>query len=115
LFFRHALIIARAGDGWGLAQPVLDLGCTNEGRPGSDGGFPAFLRERNSQLLQELLRDIVQRDIASRYHLREIRHLMNLALFLLANTGLPLSMQSLTKSLSIPTVAQTARFLQYFA
>jgi uncharacterized protein len=78
-----------------------------------DGGFPAFLRERNSQLLQELLRDIVQRDIASRYRLREIRHLMNLVLFLLANTGLPFSMQSLTKSLSIPTVAQTSRFLQY--
>jgi predicted AAA+ superfamily ATPase len=55
----------------------------------------------------------VQRDIASRYRLREIRHLMNLVLFLLANTGQPLSMQSLTKSLSIPTVAQTSRFLQY--
>jgi uncharacterized protein len=78
-----------------------------------DGGFPAFLRERNSQLLQELLRDIVQRDIASRYRLREIRHLMNLVLFLLANTGLPFSMQSLTRSLSIPTVPQTSRFLQY--
>jgi uncharacterized protein len=78
-----------------------------------DGGFPGFLRERNSQLLQELLRDIVQRDIASRYRLREIRHVMNLVLFLLANTGQPLSMQALTKSLSIPTVAQTSRYLQY--
>ena len=78
-----------------------------------DGGFPGFLRERNAQLLQELLRDIVQRDIASRYRLREIRHLMNLVLFLLANTGLPFSMQKLTKSLSIPTVAQTSRYLQY--
>jgi len=78
-----------------------------------DGGFPGFLRERNSQLLQELLRDVVQRDIASRYRLREIRHVMNLVLFLLANTGQPLSMQALTKSLSIPTVAQTSRYLQY--
>lgn len=78
-----------------------------------DGGFPAFLRERNSQLLQELLRDIVQRDIAGRRRLREIRHLMNLVLFLLANTGQPLSMQALTKSLSIPTVAQTSRFIEY--
>ncbi len=78
-----------------------------------DGGFPAFLRERNSQLLQELLRDIVQRDIASRRRLREIRHLMNLVLFLLANTGQPLSLQSLTKCLSIPTVAQTSRFIEY--
>lgn len=78
-----------------------------------DGGFPGFLRERNSQILQELLRDIVYRDIAVRYRLREIRHLMNLVLFLLANTGQPFSMQGLTKSLSIPTVAQTSRYLQY--
>jgi hypothetical protein len=78
-----------------------------------DGGFPAFLRERNLQILQELLRDIVQRDIAGRYRLRETRHLMNLVLFLLANTGQPFSMQGLTRSLSIPTVAQTSRYLEY--
>ena len=78
-----------------------------------DGGFPGFLRERNTQILQELLRDIVYRDIAVHYRLREIRHLMNLVLFLLANTGQPFSMQGLTKTLSIPTVAQTSRYLQY--
>ncbi len=78
-----------------------------------DGGFPAFLRERNPQLLQELLRDIVQRDIALRYRLRETRHLMNLVLYLLANTGQPFSMQGLTRSLSIPTVTQTSHYLQY--
>src|SRR5690606_8447683 len=32
-----------------------------------DGGFPAYVRERNPQILQELLRDIVQRDIATRH------------------------------------------------
>jgi len=78
-----------------------------------DGGFPAFLRERNLQILQELLRDIVQRDIAARHRLREIRHVMNLVLYLLANTGQPFSMQGLSKSLSIPTVAQTSRYLEY--
>lgn len=78
-----------------------------------DGGFPAFLRERNLQILQELLRDIVQRDIAVRYRLRETRHVMNLVLFLLANTGQPYSLQRLTKSLQIPTVAQTSRYLEY--
>jgi hypothetical protein len=78
-----------------------------------DGGFPAFLRERNPQLLQELLRDVVQRDIAGRYRLRETRHLMNIVLFLLANTGQPFSLQGLTKALSIPTVSQTSRYLEY--
>lgn len=78
-----------------------------------DGGFPAFLRERDPRILQALLRDIVQRDIAVRHGLRETRHLMNLLLFLLANTGQAVSMQRLTKALAIPTVAQTSRFLEF--
>jgi uncharacterized protein len=78
-----------------------------------DGGFPVYLRERSPQMLQQLLRDIVQRDIALRHGLRETRHVMNLALFLLANTGLPFSIQSLAKSLAIPAVTQTARYLEY--
>ena len=78
-----------------------------------EGGFPGFLRERNPQILQELLRDIVQRDIALRHGLRETRHVMHLVLFLLANTGQPFSIHSLTRSLAIPAVAQTARYLEY--
>ena len=80
-----------------------------------DGGFPAYLQDHVDQGLRELLRDIVQRDIALRHGLRETRHLMNLALFLLAHTGQTFSMQSLTKSLAIPSVAQTSRYLEYLA
>jgi uncharacterized protein len=78
-----------------------------------DGGFPAFVRERDPQSLQELLRDLVQRDIAQRHHLRETRYVMNLALFLLANTGQPFSLQRLTKALAVPTVGQTSRCLEF--
>jgi predicted AAA+ superfamily ATPase len=78
-----------------------------------DGGFPSFLRERQDLVLQELLRDVVRRDIAARYSLRETRHVMNLALFILANTGQPFSFQKLTKSLGVPTVGQTSRYMEY--
>jgi hypothetical protein len=80
-----------------------------------DGGFPGALREpaAGPALLRELLRDVVQRDIVSRYALRETRHLMNLALHLLAHTGHPLSLQSLSKGLAIPSVAQAARYVEY--
>ena len=78
-----------------------------------DGGFPGYLREHSPQVLQHLLRDIVQRDITMRHGLRETRHVMNLALFLLATTGQALSLQNLTQSLAIPAVAQTARYLEY--
>ncbi len=78
-----------------------------------DGGFPGYLRDRDPRVLQELLRDVVQRDLAVRHRLRETRHAMNLALFLLANTGQPCSLQSLTKALEIPAAAQTGRYLEY--
>jgi predicted AAA+ superfamily ATPase len=45
--------------------------------------------------------------------MREVRHAMNLALFLFANTGQPFSLHSLTKSLAIPSVAQTSRIVEY--
>lgn len=81
----------------------------------AEGGFPGALRERESgpALLRELLRDVVQRDIVSRYALRDTRHLMNLALHLLAHTGQPLSLQALAKGLGVPSVAQASRYVEY--
>jgi predicted AAA+ superfamily ATPase len=73
------------------------------------GGFPGFLRAGDPRLLQELLRDVIQRDITTRHKVRTPRHHMHLALFLLANTGQPLSMNGLTRALAIPTVPQTTR------
>ena len=77
-----------------------------------DGGFPGFLPERNDLVLQELLRDVVQRDVAGRHGLRGTRHVMSLLLFLFANTGQPFSFQRLTKNLAIPTVGQTSRYVE---
>ena len=78
-----------------------------------DGGFPVFLSLGQDVVLQTLLRDIVQRDVAARHGLRETRHVMNLALFLLANTGQALSLQTLTKALAVPTVGQTSRYVEH--
>ena len=78
-----------------------------------EGGFPLYLQEQNELILQELLKDIVQRDVAARHGLRETRHVTNLLLFLLANTGKPLSFQSLTKNLAIPSVGQTSRYVEF--
>jgi len=78
-----------------------------------DGGFPDFVRERNDLILQELMRDVVHRDVAARHRLRDTRHLMNLLLFLYANTGQPWSFQNLTRSLAVPTVAQTSRYVGF--
>jgi len=102
--YREYLALRGARRGGATLQRYLD-----------EGGFPGALREPASgpNLLRELLRDVVQRDIVSRHALREIRHLMNLVLHLLAHTGQPLSLQSLAKGLAIPSVAQTARYVEY--
>lgn len=80
------------------------------------GGFAAALRATPGQaatLLQELLRDVVHRDIVTRHALRTARPLLTLLLHLLAHTGLPLSLQGLSKSLNLPSVAQTGRLVEY--
>ncbi len=100
--YREYLAYTRARPGAASLQSWLE-----------HGGFPGHLRRRDPQVLQELLRDVVYRDIALRRGLRETKHVMNLALFLLAHTGQPLSLQSLTKALEIPTVAQTSRYVEF--
>jgi hypothetical protein len=77
------------------------------------GGFPAFLHSPDDMVLQELLHDVVQRDVAARHRLRDTHHVMNVLLFLLANTGQPVSLQRLTKALGVPTVAQTSRYVEF--
>jgi predicted AAA+ superfamily ATPase len=80
------------------------------------GGFAAALTagpEHGPGLLRELLRDVVHRDIVSRHSLRSARPLMTLALHLLAHPGQPLSLQSLAKGLSLPSVAHTGRMVEY--
>lgn len=102
--FSYAEFLTFAGSEPGVASFMAYL---------DDGGLPAFLEGRHLPILQALLRDIIHRDVAARYGLRETAHAMNLALFLFANTGQPLSFQSLTKSLAVPTVGQTSRYVEY--
>jgi predicted AAA+ superfamily ATPase len=102
--FSYAEFLAFTGSDPGVASFTAYL---------DDGGFPAFLEGRHLPVLQALLRDIIHRDVAARYAVRETAHAMNLALFLFANTGQPLSFQSLTKSLAVPTVGQTSRYVEY--
>jgi len=79
----------------------------------NDGGFPGYLRERRDTMLNELMQDVLLRDVVARNRLRDVRHLRNLFLYLAANTGLPVSRQKLTKNLDIPSVGEASRYLEY--
>ena len=47
------------------------------------GGFPEFLKIKNEEVLQNLFKDIVLRDIAIRHSIRNTKVLVDVALFLL--------------------------------
>ena len=53
----------------------------------SEGGFPEYLKSENVESLQNLSKDIVLRDVAIRYGVRNTKTLVDIALFLLSNIG----------------------------
>jgi len=66
-----------------------------------EGGFPEFLRHGRRQILQELFRDIVLRDIVVRNQIRDSRTLQELALYLLSNVGKEYSCLQLAKTFDV--------------
>ncbi len=61
------------------------------------GGFPEFLRYHNVTMLQELLEDILTRDIIVRHGLKESKTIKELAIYLLTNSGKEFSYNQLAK------------------
>lgn len=51
------------------------------------GGFPAYIKTNEEDILISLLDDIIIRDIAMRYGVRDVKTLQRLALYLLTNTA----------------------------
>lgn len=77
-----------------------------------EGGFPEFLKLQEPQVLQQLLDDILYRDIAVRYGVRDVVSLRRLAVYLISNTGKPVSATKLTTLFNIKA---TSTILEYFS
>ncbi|MFY8035860.1 MAG: ATP-binding protein [Cyclobacteriaceae bacterium] len=76
------------------------------------GGFPEYLKANNGSILNQLLEDILYRDIAVRYAVRNVKTLKQLAVYLLSNIAKPVSATNLTKLFEIKS---TSAVLDYFA
>lgn len=76
------------------------------------GGFPEYLKSRDEDQLIELFRDILIRDIVTRYGIRDYKSLQRLALFLMANIGNRITASRLRQPLSI---ASTNTILNWFS
>ena len=65
------------------------------------GGFPAFLATGETDVLRQLVLDVIHRDVAVRHAVRDAKPLETLAAFLLANVGSAIAPSRLTATLGV--------------
>ena len=79
------------------------------------GGFPEYLETLQTEVLQNLLKDIVFRDIAIRYAIRNTTSLMDISLYLLSNIGKEISFNNLRKTFSVGSANTVSDYLSWLA
>lgn len=75
------------------------------------GGFPEYLKSNNVEVLQNLFKDIVFRDIAIRYGIRNTKTLIDIALFLISNVGKETTYTSLKKTFQVGSTNSVVDYL----
>lgn len=78
------------------------------------GGFPEYLKTGNSELLSFLLEDILHRDIATRYSIRDISGLKKLCIYVMSNTAKRISPSKLTSAIGVKSSSTVLEYLSYF-
>ncbi len=78
------------------------------------GGFPEYLKSSKSEVLEELLRDILIRDIAVRHGIRSLKTLKQMAIYLLTNVGKKFSYNSLKETFTLGSINSVISFISYF-
>lgn len=78
------------------------------------GGFPGFLAHENIDIHSALLDDIVYRDIAVRYSIRDVQSLKRLLVFLASNCAKLVSASKLKQYLSIKSTTTVLEYLNHF-
>lgn len=79
-----------------------------------NGGLPEFLKNPNALILQTLVDDIIYRDIAVRYNIRDTRVLRELIVFLISNIGKPVSARSLSNTFGIKSNSTITEYFAHF-
>ncbi len=78
------------------------------------GGFPEYLKKEDPTILHELLSDVVMRDIAIRFGIRNTTILNKLVIYLISNVGKEFSYNSLKKMFEIKSVQSVIDYVSYF-
>ena len=77
------------------------------------GGFPEYIRYGRNEILQELLNNILARDIVVRQKLRNSQIVKEMALYLLSNTGVEFSYNKLAKMFNLGSTNSAIGYVSY--
>lgn len=97
-----------------LAFSRLQAGKASFGQYLREGGFPQYLQAGLADILRELLRNILLRDIALRHQIRNVKTLSEMAVFLLSNVGKDFSYNSLAKTFSLGSANTAMDWVSFF-
>ena len=97
-----------------LAYTGEERGVLSSGKYMKSGGFPEYLKTGLPEVLMHAFNDIVVRDIVIRYNLKSTHVLQQLAVWLVSNTGKPITGNSLRKIFQIGSSSSMMDYLSYF-
>jgi predicted AAA+ superfamily ATPase len=80
----------------------------------ANGGFPEYLKNRNPEILVQLQSDILYRDIAVRYGLRDASSLRRLFVYMLSNPAQLVSPSRLTAVAGVKSPTTVLEYFSYF-
>ncbi len=78
------------------------------------GGFPEYVKQENPEILHELLSDVVMKDIAIRYNIKNTNILKKIIIYLISNVGKEFSYNSIKKMLEVKSVQSVIDYISFF-
>ncbi|MBU4351963.1 MAG: ATP-binding protein [Nanoarchaeota archaeon] len=78
------------------------------------GGFPEYLKKEEPPILHELLSDVVMRDIAIRFGIKNTEMLNKIAIYLISNVGKEFSYNAIKNMFKIKSVQSVIDYVSYF-
>lgn len=97
-----------------LAFTNQERGEQSSGNYMISGGFPEYLKTGLPEVLMQAFNDIIVRDIAIRYNLKNTLVLQQLAVWLVSNSGKPFTGNRLRKIFQISSSSSIMDYLSYF-
>lgn len=77
------------------------------------GGFPEFVKKENAEILHELLSDVVVKDIAVRFGIKNVSMLNKLAIYLISHVGKEFSYNAIKEMFKIKAIQSVIDYISY--